>query len=770
MPDDNAPVPLVFTIAVTGHRRIDGDPAALRRRIVDIFAECARKLDEKRAANPLDAVRPVTRRFVSGLAEGADQIATRAAQASEGWRCEAILPFAREAFLRTFSDPDAGEQALDRLITPGMPVLELSDWTWTGLAKDDENHEYWRARRYATLGQMLVRQADLLLAVWNGDPPEGRGGTAEVVAEARYAGVPILWIHPETLKERSFVPEARGPRQIAIGQPYEVSTAGGERAIESAIANVLLGADDERRDAVTNFLVGERRDFWKRCDRTRITGIQSAPYSLLLWLLLLGSGLRSWPFIRASRVRDKASWLRWLSWFPGLLVLEIEFDWKRKLGRKPVAADFDPPADKTVRARLARLIKRARAAKATRLRAAKLKAARLAKAIGGWQLRGYEIARVTGMDVAIKDHMSRADAIATGLGHRYRSAYVGIFLLAATAVALAGAWLAAEDYKPVFVVLELVAIGWAISIWFRMSNHRIGGWRGNNTHRRWLDARLVSESLRSVQFLSWIGFTGRRNIENVAHVDEKGERGEASDPAHPNAHPGESAAHAKRPEPIWAPWVANAFAALSPMPTGEMTPARIRILALALGNIISDQQRYHKSNSERLEKLHAQLDVLGFWCVIGAVAVSLLYVGFWIASSLFGPAEHAGFWNLLPFSHGEGGHHSPMREFAFSVGYAAAFFGSVGPAAAAALATIRYHGDYERFARRSEETAAALTLLGTRATKLARRAGACDGMICAGAPPIFEDLLELMLDTQAALDEDLADWRFAYAARPMPLP
>ena len=706
---DPAPLPaLVFTVAITGHRAIGADKTtALQARIAAVFARCTSQLDKQRAASPLDAARPVTRRFVSGLAEGADQIATRAARASLGWQCEAILPFAREAFLRTFIDPEAGEATLDELITADTPVLELADWTWTGHADDDKDNEYWRARRYVTLGQMLVRQADLLIAVWRGNPPEMRGGTAEVVAEARHSGVPILWLNPDTLEERSIVPDATGPRHVAIGQPYAISTTGGDAAISAAVSHTLLGGDAKRAAAVTEFLIDERLPRWERRDGRQIVGTNAAIYSLLLWLMLLGSRLRSWPFILARRVPVPVRKPRWLPTRWRFLVQQIDFRWETKLGQAPV----DNAPDRRV-----------------------------------------EIDQATDVDSPIASFMARADAIATRLGHKYRSAYIGIFVLAAAAVGLADAWLFLPEGKPLFVGLELGAIGFAIFFWFHTSNH---GWRrlrGNNTHQRWLDARLVAESLRSTQFLSWIGFGGRRIVEELSppedlHPDEGHDEQSGKAQTKHKAH---------KAKPVWTPWVANAVAALTTMPTGEMTPDRIGILARALGNIIEDQRAYHERNSERLEVLHGRLDVLGL-CFIGvAAAISL---GFMLAWFGYG----------MPWM-GEVAKRSKEQIFLHHFGSFAAFFGSVGPAAGAALASIRYHGDYERFARRSEETATALAQLGRQTSDLAERADECGGAICDGSPPIFEDLLELMLDTQAVLDEDLLDWRFAYAARPMPLP
>ena len=90
--------PLVFTVAVTGHRDIGRDrEAELERRIAQVLRDCAAALEQGRAGNDLDKTRAAVRRFVSAMAEGADRIAMRAARKVPGWSCEAILPFARKA-------------------------------------------------------------------------------------------------------------------------------------------------------------------------------------------------------------------------------------------------------------------------------------------------------------------------------------------------------------------------------------------------------------------------------------------------------------------------------------------------------------------------------------------------------------------------------------------------------------------------------------------------------------------------------------------------
>jgi hypothetical protein len=50
---------------------------------------------------------------------------------------------------------------------------------------------------------VLLERSDRLVAVWNGEPPSGKGGgTADVVAEAREAGLPVDAVWPEGAARR----------------------------------------------------------------------------------------------------------------------------------------------------------------------------------------------------------------------------------------------------------------------------------------------------------------------------------------------------------------------------------------------------------------------------------------------------------------------------------------------------------------------------------------------------------------------------------------
>jgi hypothetical protein len=60
------------------------------------------------------------------------------------------------------------------------------------------DHESANRAAYESANRELLKRADRLVAVWDGTPPSGKGGgTAEVVLEARAAGLPVDVVWPE---------------------------------------------------------------------------------------------------------------------------------------------------------------------------------------------------------------------------------------------------------------------------------------------------------------------------------------------------------------------------------------------------------------------------------------------------------------------------------------------------------------------------------------------------------------------------------------------
>ncbi len=45
------------------------------------------------------------------------------------------------------------------------------------------------------VGHYVLDNCDVLIAIWDGEPSRGQGGTAEIVEKARAMGRKLYWIH-----------------------------------------------------------------------------------------------------------------------------------------------------------------------------------------------------------------------------------------------------------------------------------------------------------------------------------------------------------------------------------------------------------------------------------------------------------------------------------------------------------------------------------------------------------------------------------------------
>ena len=116
---------------------------------------------------------------ISSLAVGADQLFAQAVIECGG-QLEAIIPFAKydEVF------KDAGRAEYRRLLALASKKDVLPD--------SDSNEA-----SYLAAGKRVADLADLLIAVWNGKPAAGIGGTGDIVEYALHAGKRIVHLNPE---------------------------------------------------------------------------------------------------------------------------------------------------------------------------------------------------------------------------------------------------------------------------------------------------------------------------------------------------------------------------------------------------------------------------------------------------------------------------------------------------------------------------------------------------------------------------------------------
>jgi hypothetical protein len=179
-----------LAVGVTGHR-LNQLPEPDRPRLERALL---RSIDRIEAAAMAVARREGVRMtMISALAEGTDRFAAHAALARD-WRLVAPLPFRKGRYLKDFETPESKAEfrALLAQSTPVEPEGRGS---------------------YLAVGMMILERADVLVALWNGAPPKGTGGTADVAARALQMGKPVLWIPVEARRPPRLIAPMRAARK-----------------------------------------------------------------------------------------------------------------------------------------------------------------------------------------------------------------------------------------------------------------------------------------------------------------------------------------------------------------------------------------------------------------------------------------------------------------------------------------------------------------------------------------------------------------------------
>lgn len=168
-------------VGVAGHRNIEtsgGCAAVLQDRVSAVLAYLWQTAVD--GAPTSSAPHLVV---VSPLAEGADRLVAHAALAN-GFPLHCPLPFARDEYERDFTT-EASRREYRALLARAATVRELPGTR----AREGE--------AYAAVGRVVVNESDVLLAIWDGEPARGDGGTARVVEDALNRAVPVVWLASE---------------------------------------------------------------------------------------------------------------------------------------------------------------------------------------------------------------------------------------------------------------------------------------------------------------------------------------------------------------------------------------------------------------------------------------------------------------------------------------------------------------------------------------------------------------------------------------------
>jgi hypothetical protein len=124
--------------------------------------------------------------------------ARRAAGSKTVWGSLAVIVLFAVSACSTTPDRAVSDKQLRKLGESGQAVRARER------AEQRLEHETANRSAYEDANRTLLRRADRLVAVWNGEPPSGKGGgTADTVLEARDAGLSVDVVWPDGAARRS---------------------------------------------------------------------------------------------------------------------------------------------------------------------------------------------------------------------------------------------------------------------------------------------------------------------------------------------------------------------------------------------------------------------------------------------------------------------------------------------------------------------------------------------------------------------------------------
>ncbi len=714
---------LTLRVGISGHRP---KPAKfpktsfehVKRQLRDVFAAIDTALDQLGKTNgAFYSAEPYKVRLVSGLAEGADQFAAEARPAH--WELDAILPFPADSYRADFrtsaiDDRTNVVEQFEAALRKATTVMELPDDPRIArgdVTADNNPEEYQRLHDYGYVRHVgtFLRQFDVLVAVWDGTPEEGPGGTAEVVRRALDFGIPVVWIsslvdtYPRMVDdvedEGPLAPPAdclKGSLRDAISSvvsiPAEtpssdVTPAHASTSVEQRLTDFLT----EAWPKPSRWTTYDRFKRWAefRRGRSLIVSesmenyqkswddfIKDAPPAGKLAARLVDVALPRYAWADALAIdlsdRFRSAYIRCyllaaLAVFVALLGIFPE--------TLPEDADMGPGLSFLLLAFAAYLIGRI-----------------------GFLLW-------TGRALHWKENPTE---------YRRIAALTALAICVALFATLPEAVPLKSDprlvIKFLLVALECFIIGKiAFIVWIGRS----GRWQ-----ERWVEYRALAEMLRDVRFLAYVGEYG--------YVQRAGELEPAS---------------------AWFLWYLRATIREIGVPHASIDGSYQRAHLIAVGkHVIEDQIKYHKRNSKTLFRMHRFLHVTGEWSFI---LIGLVLLGFLVAHVVLGGM----IWRVDD----DPQHVRALKQAFREWGPFVTFLAALLPAVGAAIAGIRETGDFEGFAERSAKTLASLKDLEKEIEVAKRRL-------------TLESTGTVLLSTAEVLTEDLTAWQSVFGRKRLNFP
>lgn len=178
---------------------------------------------------------------VSSAAAGSDLLFARGIL-DLGMPWQAVLPLPQAEFQKDFA-PDEW-QRVEALLAAAESVTVIGA---SGV----------REEAYLDCGIEVVNACDVLVALWDGEPARGRGGTAEVVVYARECGKPLVIIDPDTGEVRRETFQKYRPVDAELeflnGLPDVPASGAGHDGARGIVERFMRKADDAANRSAPQF-------------------------------------------------------------------------------------------------------------------------------------------------------------------------------------------------------------------------------------------------------------------------------------------------------------------------------------------------------------------------------------------------------------------------------------------------------------------------------------------------------------------------------------
>lgn len=187
------PTGYTLTLGVTGHR------------FLCQVEELSHRIDA--VLDHIEAEWPgATFTLISSLAEGSDRLVVARALGRTHVRLVVPLPLPEALYRQDFQSARSRQEFNDLLAQADEIVRFPNTAT--------------RPAGYAVAGDYLLDHCDLLIALWDGQPAQGEGGTGAVVAGARRRGLPIAWIYTHNYKPGYTQPPITKPQGAVVFENF----------------------------------------------------------------------------------------------------------------------------------------------------------------------------------------------------------------------------------------------------------------------------------------------------------------------------------------------------------------------------------------------------------------------------------------------------------------------------------------------------------------------------------------------------------------------